>query len=343
MNLLLITLLSFVFNHASAQVALPKRAPTPKDNPESKAKILLGKTLYFEPRLSVDGTISCNSCHNLMAGGEDQRSVSVGVAGQKGGRSAPTVWNAAFHTTQFWDGRAASLEEQAVGPITNPIEMGMPSYQEVTNRLSSIPGYIPLFKNAFGKKAGITKENIGKAIAAFERTLLTPNSPFDRYKKGNKNALSKSAKNGLKLFQEKGCVSCHSGDNFSGSGVAMGSGFFQKFPVFEEENPYVDKYGLKLDGGRFEVTKNEADRGFWRVPSLRNIALTAPYFHNGSVKSLDEAVRVMAKSQLHLDLGPSQVNDLVSFLKSLTGVFPKIEMPRLPPTEAGLSLGVNVN
>lgn len=318
-----------LFAQASTQV-LPLKPEIPKDNPQTVEKINLGKVLYFDPRLSRNGTLSCNSCHNLMLGGDDQRAVSIGVGGVKGERSSPTVWNSAFQTVLFWDGRAKSLEDQAVGPIVNPVEMGMPHFDVVVARLNKIPGYVQMFDKVFGKNS-ISKENIGKAIASFERTLITRNSPFDKFIQGNKSALTPQMKRGLKLVQDNGCLSCHSGPNFSGENFKMGEGNLQKFPAFPE-NDYVKKYNLMADKGRFAVTNKKEDEHMWIVPTLRNIALTAPYFHNGSVKTLDEAVRVMAKSQLDMDLKDDQIEDIVAFLGSLTGEFPKIDMPRLPPT-----------
>lgn len=314
---------------AQTMLPLPKTPEIPKDNPQSLEKINLGKVLYFDPRLSKNGTISCNTCHNVMLGGEDQRSVSVGINGQKGGRSAPTVWNSAFHTVQFWDGRAKSLEEQAVGPITNPIEMGMPNFEQVVERLNQIPGYVQMFDKVFGKKS-ITKENIGKAIASFERTLITKDSNFDKYMHGNKKAMSQQQLRGMKLVSEIGCTACHNGVNFNGENLKMGEGNFQKFPVVD--NSFIKKYNLAQDLGRHAVTQKEDDKNMWRVPTWRNVALTAPYFHNGAVKNLEEAVRIMAKSQLDLELKQNQVEDIVAFLESLTGKFPKIDMPRLPET-----------
>ncbi|KPJ91977.1 MAG: cytochrome C peroxidase [Gammaproteobacteria bacterium SG8_11] len=318
--------MSFAFD------ALPEKPPIPKDNPMTEAKIELGKQLYFDPRLSKDGTVSCNSCHNVMASGTDNRPVSVGVDAQKGGRSAPTVWNAAFLTTQFWDGRAATLEDQAKGPILNPIEMGMPDPETVVKRIKNVPGYVSQFKDVFGGKDPVTYDNIAKAIAAFERTLVTPNSPFDRYVKGDKDALSKSAKRGMELVKSVGCTSCHTGPNFSGpASLQIGEGFFQKFPTFNGSK-YEKKYDLLADTGLASVTNNDSDKHMWRVPTWRNVAVTAPYFHNGSVATLDEAVRVMAKTQLNKDLKDKEVKDIVEFLNSLTGEFPKISMPRLPDT-----------
>jgi cytochrome c peroxidase len=314
---------------ALAQKALPTKAPAPADNPTTKAKVELGKQLYFDPRLSSTGTVSCNSCHNVMAGGVDNTKTGIGVKAQEGGRNSPTVWNAAFLSVQFWDGRAKSLEEQAKGPLTNPIEMGMKDHDAVMARVKEIPGYVAQFEKVFGGKDAVTIDNLAKAIAAFERTLITPGSAFDRFAKGDKNALSKQAQSGLKTAQEVGCMTCHTGPNFAGPTLPEGVGFYQKFPTFEN-NDYVSKYDLKDDKGRYDVTKNEADKHMWRVPTWRNVALTAPYMHNGKVATLDEAVRVMAKTQLNRDLTPEQVADIVAFLNSLTGPFPKIEAPRLP-------------
>lgn len=319
---------------------LPNKVPAPADNLITPAKVELGKMLYFDPRLSFDGTVSCNSCHNVMSDGSDGRPVSVGVRGQRGGRGSPTVWNSGFMTVQFWDGRAASLEEQAKGPLTNPIEMGMPNHDEVMKRVNAIPGYIDAFKKAFPKEKGpVTIDNLARAIATFERTLVTYNSPFDKFKKGNKKAMTEPQIRGMKLVDEIGCTSCHTGENFAGEGQKMGEGNFQPFP--QVPGSKFDKmYDLLSDKGRYEVTKNKEDMNHWRVPTWRNVALTAPYFHNGKVKTLDEAVRVMGKTQLDADLTDAQVADIVAFLNSLTGEFPKITAPRLPET-AGMTLTPN--
>jgi len=312
--------------------AIPDSVPTPIDNPMSRAKVELGKQLFFDPRLSIDGTVSCNSCHNVMANGTDSRPTSVGVDGQRGGRNAPTVWNAAFLSTQFWDGRAATLEDQAKGPPLNPIEMGMPNAQAVVDRLESIPGYKTQFDAIFG---AVSYDNMAKAIASYERTLITINSPFDRHMKGDKTAMSDKAIKGMKRFDTIGCSGCHNGVNFAGPALATGTGFFQKFPIFN--NPLIAKYDLAKDKGRYEVTKDNADINTWRVSPLRNIATTAPYFHNGAVNSLDEAVRIMATSQLDKKLSNSDVSEIVAFLESLTGEFPIQTMPMLPGI-AGSSL-----
>ncbi len=329
-KLLATTALMISMQAAQAWEALPEKAPAPADNPVTTAKVELGKTLYFDPRLSVNGTQSCNSCHNVMAGGDDNRAFSQGATGKLGGRSAPTVWNAAFQSVQFWDGRAESLEAQAAGPITNPVEMGMPSAKAAEDRLKQIPGYKALFKQAFGTEE-ITMDLITKAIASYERTLITPNSPYDRFVKGDKQALTAEQQAGMKLFEAVGCASCHSGANFSGPTMAPGQGFYMSFPVFKD-NAYVEKYDLMKDKGREEATGKPEDAHKYRVPTLRNIALTAPYFHNGSVKNLDEAVRVMAKTQLNKDLTEEQVQKISAFLEGLTGEFPEQTLPRLPGT-----------
>lgn len=321
--------LIYVFSlSASAFEALPAQPPIPADNPITKDKVELGKMLYFDPRISKSGTISCNSCHNVMSGGDDGRAVSVGIEGKKGGRSAPTVWNSAFLSVQFWDGRAKTLEEQAVGPIANLVEMGA-THSMAVERIASLAEYKERFKKVFGGENPVSIDNLAKAIAAYERTLVTRNSPFDRYIKGNKKALNADQIAGMEKFKSLGCVACHSGVNFAGPALPMGTGFFQKFPVFPG-SPYDKKYKLTDDKGRFDVTKNAADKNMWRVPTLRNVAMTAPYFHNGKVKTLDEAVRVMAKTQLNKDINDEEAKPLVAFLSSLTGEFPTQTMPRLP-------------
>ena len=332
----LIILLSFFATNATASwESLPESAPSPADNPTTAEKIELGKMLFFDPRFSATGTVSCFSCHNVMEGGDDHRSVSIGVHGQTGGRNAPTVWNAAFLSSQFWDGRAATLEEQAVGPVTNPIEMGMESLDDALDRLRAIPGYKQHFDSAFGAGDNVTMDNAAKAIAAYERTLITPNSPYDRYVDGDKGVLSAQAIRGMKSFESVGCLSCHSGATFSGPPMPAGAGFFVKFPTFADEG-YLDEFDLLADAGRFESTGNEADKHVWRVPTLRNLEFTAPYFHNGAAKSLDDVILVMAQAQLNRNLDRGQVADIVSFLESLSGEFPKQTMPRLPPTPGDL-------
>jgi len=323
---ILVTALALVssISVASAWEVLPTTAPAPADNATTEEKVELGKMLYHDPRLSSTDTVSCASCHNTMLGGDDNRPNSMGVNGQTGGRSAPTVWNSAFNAVQFWDGRAASLEAQAAGPVTNAIQMGMKSWDEVVARLKSIEGYQLAFEQAFGKDS-ISKDNATKAIAAYERTLITPNSPYDKYVSGDKSALTAQQVSGMNKVQELGCTGCHSGPAFNGPGM------FHPFPI--HSNPvYAAKYHFKDDKGLAEVTKKSEDEHFWKVPTLRNIALTAPYFHNGAAKTLDEAVTVMGKTQLDKDLSKEEVADIVAFLNSLTGEFPKQKMPVLPAT-----------
>lgn len=311
--------------------ALPDKAPEPADNPATPAKIELGKMLYMDPRFSATGTVSCNSCHNVMLGGEDNRPASMGVHGQTGGRTSPTVWNAAFSSVQFWDGRAVSLEEQAKGPVANPVEMGMKDVDVAMNRVRQIPGYKTYFDKAFGPDS-MTVENAAKAVAAYERTLITPNSAYDRHVKGDEKALNAQQLRGMETFAAVGCTSCHSGAAFNGPSLPEGTGFFMKFPTFTD-NEYATRYAFAKDLGRFDATKNEVDKHMFKVPTLRNIALTAPYFHNGAVTRLDEAVKVMAKTQLNQDLTAEQADDIVAFLGALTGKFPAQSMPQLPPTE----------
>ncbi len=315
--------------------ALPESAPAPADNPTTPEKVELGKMLFFDPRLSSNGTVSCFSCHNVMEGGDDHRPTSIGVHGQAGGRNSPTVWNAAFLSAQFWDGRAATLEDQAKGPPANPIEMGMSSLDATLERIIKIPGYKVFFDRAFEDDGDITMDNAAKAIAAYERTLITPNSPYDHYVKGDENALSEQQVRGMEAFASTGCSACHSEPNFAGPNLPVGQGFFQKFPVYTD-NTYVSSYRLMEDIGRMQVTGAEADKNLWRVQTLRNLVYTAPYMHNGSVKSLEDAVRVMAKTQLNKDLEDQTVADITAFLESLTGEFPEQIMPRLPPTPGDL-------
>ena len=310
--------------------ALPRVAPAPADNPQTPGKIELGKQLYFDPRFSATGTVSCNSCHNLAAGGDDSRETSMGVHGLTGPRNAPTVWNAAFHSVQFWDGRAKNLEDQAKGPVVASVEMGMKDLDTAIARVRDIPGYVEQFEREFPGDNPVTVQNAAKAVAAFERTLITPDSAYDRYVRGDKSALTDQQVRGMQTFEQLGCVACHRGPAFNGPTMADGTGFFISFPF--HDSPYVAKYNLRDDAGRFAVTGREEDRHKYRVPTLRNVALTAPYFHNGKVRTLDEAVRAMAPSQLAKTVTDSQVADVVAFLNALTGPFPEITMPRLPTT-----------
>lgn len=290
----------------------------------SSPKEELGYHLYFEKRFSADNSISCNTCHNVINGanGAQITAVSAGINGQKGGRNSPTVWNAKFLSVQFWDGRARDLAEQSKGPITNPIEMGMKNHQAALNKIKDNKKYVDLYKKAFPEdEQPINIDNTADAIAAFEMTLESLDSAYD------KNEMSELAKKGYEQFQTVGCVACHSGKHFAGPEFPIGTGFFMKFPTFPNAE-LENKYGFSKDLGRYEVTKKEADKNMWRVPTLRNVAETAPYFHNGSVKDLKSAIRVMGKTQLNVDLSDEQVVSIHAFLESLTGSRPMIEEPR---------------
>jgi cytochrome c peroxidase len=282
------------------------------------AKIELGRMLYYDPRLSKDDTVSCNSCHKLMDYGVDGQPTSPGVGGTLGGRNSPTVYNAGGHLAQFWDGRAADLEEQAKGPILNPIEMAMADGPAVMKKLEGIPGYPELFKAAFpNDEKPMDYGNLAKAIAVFEAGLVTKDSAYDKYLGGQADALSEEQLQGYDLFVETGCNSCHGGALFGGQ-------MYQKLGVVE---PWETK-----DLGRFEATKNEADKYMFKVPSLRNVEKTAPYLHDGSVASLEEMVVKMAKHQLGKELKDGQAKKIVAFLGSLTGEIPKdyVKKPSLP-------------
>lgn len=318
--------LIFVFALCFSLVSCFGGSKIAKLNPKEE----LGKALYFDKRLSVDGTVSCNDCHMVSAGGTDNRRVSMGITGLLGDRNAPTVFNAKFLTVQFWDGRARDLKEQAKGPLTNPIEMGNTTHEEVIERIQRIPGYITMFEKAYGANS-LSIDNLADAIAKYEETLTTLNSPYDKFKAGEEKALSLEQKEGMEIFNTVGCTTCHSGDHFAGPLTEIGTGFFQKFPL-NDVPEYEKKYQFKEDLGRYKVTKKDADRHFFRVPTLRNIAQTAPYFHNGKVKTLDEAVRIMGKTQLDKDLDSSQVQKIVAFLNALSGEIAPQTIPVLPPT-----------
>jgi cytochrome c peroxidase len=273
------------------------------DEKKHAALIALGKKLYLDPKLSVNDTISCNSCHQLNNFGVDSQPTSPGHEGKRGGRNSPTTFNAALHIAQFWDGRAKDVEEQALGPILNPIEMGMPSEAAVVDKLKKIDEYKAMFAEAFkDEKDPIQYKNVGKAIGAFERTLITP-SRFDDFLKGDENALNDAEKRGLQKFVHMGCANCH-------NGVAIGGNSYKKIGLVEEYKT--------SDVGRFAVTGLETDKKVFKVPSLRNITKTAPYFHDGSVKTLDEAIEEMAEHQLGRKVGPGFVEDVKAFLGALT-------------------------
>ena len=295
---------------------LPAKPVFKEDNPGNPAKIKLGKMLYFDTRLSASNAFSCNSCHNLALGGVDNSSFSIGHKWQKGGRNAPTVFNAALHLAQFWDGRADDVEEQAGGPVLNPVEMAA-TKEMVLERLGSMKEYVDLFAKAFpGENPSMTYENMAKAIGAFERTLLTP-SRFDDYLKGDQTALTMEEKEGLKLFIDTDCVMCH-------NGVTVGGQAYMRFGLFKKPD-------FLSDNGRFEITKKEDDRFVFKIPSLRNIELTYPYFNGGNIWDLREAVKIMASVQLGTELDDEEAGKIVTFLKTLTGRKPKMDIPSLPP------------
>jgi cytochrome c peroxidase len=296
---------------AGATEPLPSLPPIPADSPMTAERVELGKMLFFEPRMSSSGVISCATCHNPSFAFTDRVSRALGHKHQVGPRNTPTALNSAFLGSQFWDGRAATLEDQALGPIEASVEMNE-SLDRVVEKLKDIPEYKALFAEAFGGKDPVTPANIAKAIASFERTLNTPNSPFDRFLVGDASAISDKAKRGWKLFQSKGCVGCHSGPTFTNSG------FFR-----------IQVPG-STDLGRYEVTKKEEDKYKFRVQSLRNIALTYPYFNNGSVWKLDQAVRIMAREMLGIQPTDAEVGDIVAFLHTLTGEMPAFSYPVLP-------------
>ena len=292
---------------------LPELVDNP-ENPITEEKVILGKQLYFDVRLSKDNTQSCNTCHNLNTFGVDNLPTSPGNDGKNGVRNSPTVLNAALHSSQFWDGRNKDVEEQAGGPILNPVEMAIPSEEFIVERLSDIEEYKELFAKAFPEEEkSITYKNLQKAIGAFERKLITP-SKFDDYLAGNDEALNEQEKRGLETFMTTGCITCHSGN-------ALGGQLIQKFGLFGNYWEYTKSD--RIDDGRFEVTQNETDKYFFKTPSLRNVEKTFPYFHDGSVEKLDESVKIMAKLQLNKELSDEETNDIVAFLKTLTGDVPQ--------------------
>ncbi|HLK10743.1 MAG TPA: cytochrome-c peroxidase [Candidatus Binatia bacterium] len=298
----------------------------PDDNPLSADKIALGKLLYFDPRLSKDGTISCASCHIPFHGFADPHRTSAGVGRQEGTRNSPTVINRLFAKEQFWDGRAADLEDQAKGPMVNPVEMAMASHDVVVQRVRGVKGYAPLFEKAFGT-GEITIDRVTKAIACYERTVLSGDSPYDRYQAGDKDALSPAAVRGAALFDGKAnCRTCHTGFNFTDESY---------------HNLGVGMSGPKPDLGRYVVTKVDTDRGAFKTPTLRNVIQTAPYMHDGSESTLREVVEFynrggnknpwLSKEIKPLGLAPRDVDDLVAFLESLTGDVSDLEPPTALP------------
>jgi len=299
---------------------LPVSAPVLADNPASPVKVELGKMLFFDPRLSASQLISCNTCHNVGLAGGDLQETSTGHNWQKGPRNAPTVLNAAFNTAQFWDGRAKDLAEQAKGPVQASVEMNN-TPERVVATLQSLATYRDLFAKAFpGEKNPLTFDNVARAIEVFEATLLTP-APFDRYLQGDAKALGETELAGLQLYIDKGCAACHAGVNIGGSG-------YFPFGLVEKPGNEVMPPG---DQGRYMVTKTATDEYVFRAPSLRNVGLTAPYFHSGKVWGLKDAVALMGTSQLGIELDNRDAELLVAFLGSLDGRQPLLEYPLLPP------------
>lgn len=292
---------------------LPSALPS-ASNPVTRAKAELGRMLFFDARLSRGRDISCNSCHDLAKYGADGRPVSVGYLGRKGERNAPTVYNAAGHFAQFWDGRARDVEEQAKGPVMNPVEMAMPSEAAVTAVLASEPAYVEAFRRVFpGERDPLTFDNAARAVGAFERGLVTP-SRWDRFLKGDRSALTQAEKAGFNGFVEAGCAACH-------IGAFVGGTSLQKLGM-------VKPWGPDPDQGRFKVTGRDSDRLLFKVPSLRNVAETAPYFHNGGVATLEEAVRKMAEYQTGKRLAAADVQSIITWLKTLTGDLPPADIKR---------------
>ncbi|HAD30828.1 MULTISPECIES: cytochrome-c peroxidase [unclassified Methylophaga] len=281
------------------------------------AKVELGKKLFFDPRLSRSGFISCNSCHNLSMGGSDNLPTSIGHNWQQGPINSPTVLNSSMNLAQFWDGRAADLQEQAAGPIANPMEMAF-SHSLAIDVLRSIPQYVAAFNKIYGSNE-ITLDQVTNAIAAFEETLVTPNSRFDLWLKGSDNALTDTEIAGYQKFKEIGCVACH-------NGAAVGGSSFQKMGIME---PYQTENPAE---GRIAVTGKDADRFSFKVPTLRNVELTYPYFHDGAYWKLEDAVDVMARLQLGQKLEKQDIQNITAFLKTLTGDQPQFAVPQLPPS-----------
>lgn len=277
----------------------------------------LGKQLYFDPRLSKSGFISCNSCHNLSMGGSDNLPTSIGDRWQQGGINAPTVLNSSMNIAQFWDGRARNLQEQAGGPIANPGEMAF-SHKLAVDVIASIPGYTAEFQSVFGTPE-VSMPGITRAIAAFEETLVTPNARFDRWLGGDRGAITPQELAGYNTFKNSGCIACHNGE-------AVGGGSFQKMGIV---NPYET---ANRAIGRAAVTGNDADRLAFKVPTLRNVELTYPYFHDGAIDTLPDAVTVMARVQLGRQFTPAETANVVAFLRTLTGDQPSFTLPLLPPS-----------
>lgn len=299
---------------------IPMNPPALENNVMTRARVDLGAQLFFDPRISRSGLFSCNTCHNVGMGGVDGLEVSIGHGWQKGPRNAPTVYNAIFNAAQFWDGRAPDLAEQAKGPVQAGVEMNN-TPERVVDTLRSMEGYVAGFASAFpGEEDPISFHNMARAIEAFEATLITPNARFDQFLMGDNGALNAQEKRGLAAFMATGCAACHAGVNFGGQE-------YFPFGVVERPGARVLPEG---DRGRFQVTQTAADDYVFRASPLRNIELTAPYFHSGAVWDLEEAVAIMGVSQLGAELTGEEVADITAFLRTLTGEIPRVEHPILP-------------
>ena len=310
---------------AEEKAAVEETKPTPAPEPilplpdaadVNMDKVLLGRSLYFDTALSGDGTVSCATCHMLEHGGAEPRKTSTGIGGQVGPINSPTVLNSSYNFVQFWDGRAKDLQEQAAGPVENPIEMGA-KWENVVKRLAKNEEYAAAFAKLY--EDGVTKDNATDAIAEYEKSLITP-SRFDAYLKGDADAITEAEKTGYATFKEVGCTACH-------TGIIAGGTMFQKMGLVKD---YFKDRGTEIteaDLGRFNVTKKAQDKHFFKVPTLRNVELTSPYLHDGSRATLEETVKVMGTYQLGRDLTDAQVNSIVTFLKTLTGTLPAHAKP----------------
>lgn len=305
MNKLIILLFSFTLLIADNIIT-----PIPDNiNNLNSYKVSLGKKLFFDTRLSADNTISCASCHDIYNGGANKDKIAIGINGLKGTFNSPTVLNSRFNFSQFWDGRAKNLKEQAIGPILNPLEMAS-TFPQIIEKLSKDETYVKEFEKIY--KSKITKENIIDAIVEFEKALITPNSKFDRYLKGDKDILTEDEKKGYQLFNDLGCVSCHNGIN-------LGGNLFQKVGII---SPYF--LDINIHHGRYNLTKDEEDKFYFKVPMLRNIELTAPYLHDGSVKNLKNVIEVMLKHQIGAIYTNEDIEHLEKFLQTLTSSVPNL-------------------
>ena len=306
---------------------LPEKPLVPDNNPLNSAKIELGAKLYFNKNLSGNRELSCNSCHDVYEGGDSGSAKAIGNSGNETKRSPPTLLNIGLQTVYYWDGRSTSLESLVLEHLRDPDIMGADNLKKYLRKLAKEADYLSGFAQAFNDQHSINPKNVAKALASFMRSLLTPNSRFDQYMNGDMKALNQTEKAGMEVFKEVGCLACHFGVNFAGPApgpaIGLGEGFYELFPNYRG-TLYERSYNLLADPGRVLHTKDITDINMWRVPTLRNIALTAPYFHNGSANTLEEAINVMAKTQLDKVLSDDQLDQLIAFLKTLTGELPAV-------------------